>query len=181
VLVLGAAGGVGLAAVELAKLLGARVIAAASSPEKLAVCATRGADELIDYAQDSLRERLKAIAPAGVTVVVDPVGGPVAEQALRGLALAGRYVVVGFASGEIPKLPANLILLKSARVLGFEMRTFAQVDPEGCARGEAELLDLLATGGVRPHIGATFPLVEAGAALRYVANRQATGKVVLIP
>jgi NADPH2:quinone reductase len=181
VLVLGAAGGVGLASVELAKVLGARVIAAASSPEKLAVCAERGADELIDYRQDNLRERLKAVAPKGVDVVIDPVGGPYADLALRGLAPGGRYVVIGFASGEIPKLAANLILLKSAKVLGFEMRTFGDVDPVGRERGERELLELLASGRIRPHISATFTLDEGPAALRWVADRKATGKVLVVP
>jgi NADPH2:quinone reductase len=181
VLVLGAAGGVGIATVDLAKVFGATVIAAASSPEKLAVCAERGADELIDYGAGGLREPLRALAPKGADVVIDPVGGELAEQALRGLALGGRYVVVGFASGEIPKLAANLILLKSARVVGLEMRSFAEVDPEGKARGEAELLELLAAGRVRPHISATYALSEAPAALRWMADRKATGKVLIVP
>jgi NADPH2:quinone reductase len=181
VLVLGAAGGVGLATVDLAKLFGATVIAAASSPEKLAVCVERGADEVIDYGANGLREPLRSVAPKGADVVIDPVGGELAEQALRGLALGGRYVVVGFASGEIPKLAANLVLLKSARIIGLEMRSFAAVDPEGKASGEAELLELLAAGLVRPHISATYPLSEAPAALRRMADRKATGKVVIVP
>lgn len=181
VLVLGAAGGVGLAAVQLAKVLGARVIAAASSADKLEVCREHGADELIDYAQDNLRERLKQVAPGGVDVVIDPVGGPFAEQALRGLSQGGRYVVVGFASGEIPKLPANLILLKSAIVRGFEMRTHDQIDHEGRLRGDAELMALFERGAIAPHIGATFPLERAAEALRWVADRRATGKVLIVP
>ena len=179
VLVLGAGGGVGLAAVELARILGARVIAAASSAEKLDLAARYGAEGLINYANENLRERLKELAPRGVNVVIDPVGGPDAALALRGLALAGRYVVVGFASGEIPNFAANLILLKSARVCGFEMRTFGDIDPEGLERNHAELTALLAEGRVRPHIGKSFPLLEAAAALRYVADRHATGKVLL--
>jgi NADPH:quinone reductase len=127
------------------------------------------------------REALRSVAPRGVDVVIDPVGGPYADQALRALSRGGTYVVVGFASGEIPKLAANLILLKSARVRGFEMRTFAEVDPEGSTRGDAELLTLLAEGRVRPHIGATFALADAPAALRTVADRKATGKIVLVP
>jgi NADPH2:quinone reductase len=181
VLVLGAGGGVGSATVELGRVFGAEVIAAASSAAKLEVCAERGARHLVNYAEEDLRERLREVAPRGVNVVIDPVGGPYAGAALRGLALGGRYVVVGFASGEIPKLPANLILLKSAKVLGFEIRTFADVDPDASERGNAELMSLLAEGRVRPHIGATYPLTQAPAALRHVADRRATGKVVIIP
>jgi NADPH2:quinone reductase len=179
VLILGAAGGVGLAAVQLACVLGARVIAAASSAEKLEVAARQGAEGLINYASENLRERLRALAPGGVNVVIDPVGGPDAALALRGMAPAGRYVVVGFASGQIPDFAANVILLKNARVCGFEMRTFGEIDPEGQRRNEAELIELLTQGRVQPHIGKSFPLLEAATALRYVADRHATGKVLL--
>jgi len=180
VLVLGAAGGVGLAAVESAKLLGARVIAAASSPEKLEVCIGRGADHVIDYRQADLRDELRRIAPDGVQVVIDPVGGSASEQALRALSAGGRFVVVGFASGEIPRLPANLILLKNARVCGYEARTFARLHAADKAYNDAEMLAHLAAGRLRPYISATFGLADAAAALRWVADRKATGKVVLV-
>ena len=180
VLVLGAAGGVGLAAVESAVVLGARVIAAASSPEKLELCTQRGADLAIDYRQRDLRAELKRLVPDGVDVVVDPVGGPHSEQALRALRSDGRFVVVGFASGEIPRLPANLILLKQARVCGYDARTFTRLHAEEKARNDAEMLAHLVEGRLRPHIGASFDLADAAAALRLVADRKATGKVLLV-
>ena len=124
VLVLGAAGGVGLAAVELAALAGAEVIAAASSPAKLAACAAKGATHLIDYSHDGFRDRLKQVAPDGVDVVLDPVGGPLSEQSLRSTRWGGRFVTIGFASGEIPRIPLNLVLLKGVIVKGFEMRSY---------------------------------------------------------
>ncbi len=179
VVVLGAAGGVGLAAVELAALLGAEVIAAASSPEKLAVCRERGASHTIDYTADDLRTGLRAAAPGGVDVVIDPVGGPFAEQALRSTRWGGRFVTVGFASGEIPRIPLNLVLLKGVIVKGFEIRTFAEHAPELAARDEQELLALVADGRLVPRVSSVHPLERAAEALREVADRRAIGKVLV--
>jgi NADPH:quinone reductase len=179
VVVLGAAGGVGLAAVELAVVRGARVIAAASTADKLALCRERGAEATVNYDEQDLRAALRDLAPGGVDVVLDPVGGRYAEQALRALKYKGRFVTIGFASGEIPRIPLNLVLLKGCIVKGFEIRTFAQHEPEAAARDERELIDLLAAGRVSPHISAVHPLEHAGAALAEVAGRRATGKVLL--
>jgi len=179
VVVLGAAGGVGLAAVEIAVALGARVIAAASTDDKLALCRERGAEATVNYLQDDLRDVLRELAPQGVDVVIDPVGGPHAEQALRALRWKGRFVTVGFASGEIPRIPLNLVLLKGCVIKGFEIRTFGTVEPELAARDERELIDLLASGGLDPHISATYPLHRAAEALNTVAGRRSTGKVLL--
>jgi NADPH2:quinone reductase len=181
VVVLGAAGGVGLAAVELAKVLGAKVLAAASSPAKLEVCAEQGADALVDYTTEDLKERIKAITGGGADVVIDPVGGRWAEEALRATRWGGRFVTVGFASGEIPRIPLNLVLLKGVVIKGFEIRTFAQHAPEAAARDTRELHELFASGRVAPHISASYPLEETGAALRSLADRTATGKVVIRP
>lgn len=176
--VLGAAGGVGLATVELGALLGARVVAAASSPEKLAACKERGAEFLIDYERTPLRDAIRA-AVGGADVVVDPVGGRYSEAALRTLGWGGRFVTVGYASGEIQRIPLNLLLLKGMIVRGFELRTFPRFEPELAARDRAELAELLATGRVAPLVGARFPLAETSAALLHVAERRAIGKVVL--
>ena len=179
VVVLGAAGGVGLATVEIAVALGARVIAAASTDDKLALCRERGAEATVNYLQDDLRDVLRDLAPQGVDVVIDPVGGPHAEQALRALRWKGRFVTVGFASGEIPRIPLNLVLLKGCVIKGFEIRTFGTVEPELAARDERELIGLLASGGLDPHISATYPLERAAEALNAVAGRRSTGKVLL--
>jgi NADPH:quinone reductase len=181
VVVLGAAGGVGLAAVELAKVLGAKVLAAASSPAKLAVCTARGADAVVDYSVENLKDRIKEITGGGADVVIDPVGGAWSEEALRATRWGGRFVVVGFASGEIPRIPLNLVLLKGVVIKGFEIRTFSQFAPEAAARDIRELHELFASGQVSPHISATYPLEETGAALRSLADRTATGKVVILP
>ncbi len=180
VVVLGAAGGVGLAAVELAVALGAEVIAAASSPEKLALCRERGATHTIDYSVTDLRDGIREFAPDGADVVLDPVGGPLAERALRATKWGGRFITLGFASGEIPRIPLNLVLLKGPIIKGFEIRTFAQYAPREAARDERELLELLASGKVAPHISAEYPLERAAEALRFVADRKATGKVLII-
>jgi NADPH2:quinone reductase len=172
---------VGLAAVELAKVLGAKVLAAASSPAKLEVCAEQGADALVDYTTEDLKERIKAITGGGADVVIDPVGGRWAEEALRATRWGGRFVTVGFASGEIPRIPLNLVLLKGVVIKGFEIRTFAQHAPEAAARDTRELHELFASGRVAPHISASYPLEETGAALRSLADRTATGKVVIRP
>lgn len=180
VVVLGAAGGVGLAAVDIGVLFGARVVAAASGADKLQVCRQRGATECIDYDREDLRTRLKEITgETGAQVVVDPVGGPYSEQALRGLGRGGRFVTLGYASGTIPAIPLNLVLLKGITVQGMEIRTFMIDHPEEMARDDAELRSLLSEGKLRPYIGARFPLTEAAAAIRYVADRKAIGKVVI--
>ena len=181
VVVLGAAGGVGLAAVELAAVLEAEVIAAASTPEKLELCRQRGANAVVNYAEHDLRDAIRAVAPEGVDVVIDPVGGPYAERALRTLRWKGRFVTVGFASGEIPKIPLNLVLLKGCVIKGFEIRTFAKVEPELAKRDEAELVALLASGKITPHISAVHDLDHAADALDEVAGRRSTGKVLLAP
>lgn len=180
IVVLGAGGGVGLAAVDIGVLFGARVIAAASGADKLEICRQRGAQECIDYDREDLRARLKEITgETGAQVVIDPVGGRYSEQALRGLGRGGRFVTLGYASGSIPAIPLNLVLLKGITVQGMEIRTFMIDHPDEMARDDAELRNLLADGRLRPYIGARFPLSEAAAAIRYVADRRAVGKVVI--
>jgi NADPH2:quinone reductase len=179
VVVLGAAGGVGLAAVDVARELGARVVAAASGPEKLALCASRGAAHVIDYATEDLKTRIRELTDGGAHAVIDPVGGTAAEQALRSVRWGGTFVTLGYASGVIPKIPLNLVLLKGVTVKGMEIRTFGQHRPDLERRDGEELLGLFAAGRLRPHIGARFPLEDAAAALRYVAGRRALGKVVI--
>jgi NADPH:quinone reductase len=178
-IVLGAGGGVGLAAVQLGAVLGATVTAVASSQEKLDVAASYGATRLIDHRAGDLRQALREALPDGADVVVDPVGGDLAEPALRTLHWNGRFVTVGYASGTIPRIPLNLVLLKGIHIVGFEFLSFATRRPDDRARDEQELLALLASGRALPHIGATFVLDDAVAALRYVADGQAIGKVVL--
>jgi NADPH:quinone reductase len=177
--VLGAGGGVGLAAVQLGVELGARVTAVASSAEKLEVAASYGAAELIDHRAGDLRQALRERHPAGTDIVVDPVGGDLAEPALRSLRWNGRFVTVGYASGEIPRIPLNLVLLKGIHVLGFQFLTFATNAPDEMLRNDAELMDLLGSGRATPHIGATFAFDEVAAALRHVADGKAIGKVAL--
>jgi NADPH:quinone reductase len=181
VTVLGAAGGVGLAAVELAHVLGARVIAAASSPEKLEVCRASGAEALIDYDSEDLKDRMKEITGGGADVVLDPVGGPYAEQALRATRWGGRFVTVGFASGEIPRIPLNLVLLKGVIVKGFEIRTYSEHAPDLARRDREELDELFRSGRVRPHVSAVYPLDRVADALADLAERRAVGKVVIDP
>lgn len=179
VVVLGAGGGVGLAAVQLATVLGATVTAVASSPEKLDAAVAMGATRTIDHRGGSLRDALREVLPEGADVVVDPVGGDLSEPALRALRWGGRFVTVGFASGTIPRIPLNLVLLKGVHVLGFQFLDFVGHRPDDHARDEAELLALLADGRAFPHLGARFPLAEAAAALAHVAEGRAVGKVVL--
>jgi len=180
-LVLGAAGGVGLTAVEIGKILGARVIAAASSEDKLALCREHGADACINYASSDLRARVKELtAGKGVDVIYDPVGGAYAEPAVRSLAFLGRYLVIGFASGEIPKIPLNLLLLKQASLVGVFWGAYAKARPAENARGFAELFDWYAQGRLHPHVSATFPLERFSEALQMVMNRRAQGKVALL-
>ncbi len=180
-LVLGAAGGVGLAAVELGKLLGARVIAAASTQEKVAFCKERGADDGIVYTPQNLKERVKALASGGVDVVYDPVGGPFAEPALRATGWEGRYLVVGFASGEIPRIPLNLTLLKGCQIMGVFWGAFAMREPERNRDNAARVLDWIAEGKLRPHVDAVIPFARAAEALERLAKREVKGKVVLVP
>jgi len=179
-LVLGASGGVGLAAVEIGKAMGAKVIAAASSQEKLDAAAQAGADELIDYAQGGLRERLKTLSGGrGVDVIYDPVGGALFEEAFRSLAWNGRMLVVGFASGEIPSLPANLPLLKGAALLGVFWGSFTQRQPEDNAANFRQLFAWHAEGRLKPRVSRTYPLAQAGESIDALANRQALGKLVI--
>ncbi|BBX41190.1 NADPH:quinone oxidoreductase family protein [Mycobacterium simiae] len=179
VVVLGAAGGVGLAAVDLAVAMGARVLAAASSPEKLELCRQRGAEALVDYDREDLKSRIRELTGDAARVVLDPVGGAYAEPALRGLARGGTFVTLGYAAGSIPAIPLNLILLKDICVRGMEIRTFMTDYPDEAVRDIEELTQMFAAGTVRPYIGARFPLSEAAAALRHVADRKVLGKVVI--
>ncbi len=179
-LVLGAAGGVGLAAIEIGKALGARVIACASSDDKLAVCREHGADETINYASEDLRERIKALTDGrGVDVVYDPVGGPYSEPAFRSIAWRGRLLVIGFAAGDIPKLPLNLALLKGASIVGVFWGDFARREPKQFAESIRQLGRWYREGKLKPHVSQTFPLEKAVDALQLMAARQVKGKVVL--
>ena len=181
-LVLGAAGGVGLAAVELGKALGARVIAAASSEEKLALCREHGADETINYANGDLREQVKALTSGkGADVVYDPVGGKLGETAVKCLATLGRFLVIGFASGDIPQLAFNQLLLKQVSVMGVLWGAWAKANPALDAANLKELLTLHAKGRIRPHISETYPMDQYLTALNRVMERHAKGKVVLLP
>lgn len=179
VVVLGAAGGVGLAAVDLAVAMKARVLAAASSAEKLDLCRRRGAEAVVDYDSEDLKARIRELTGDAARVVLDPVGGPYAEPALRGLARGGTFVTLGYASGTIPSIPLNLVLLKGITVCGMEIRTFMADHPDDAARDMRELDQLFAAGTIRPYIGARFPLAETPAALRHVAERKVLGKVVI--
>ncbi|MBS7598426.1 MULTISPECIES: NADPH:quinone oxidoreductase family protein [Pseudomonas] len=179
-LVLGASGGVGLAAVEIGKAMGARVIAAASSAEKLAVAKAAGADELINYGQASLKDEIKRLTGGnGVDVIYDPVGGDLFDQAVRGIAWNGRLLVVGFASGRIPELPVNLALLKGAAVLGVFWGAFAQRQPADNAANFQQLFAWYAEGKLKPLVSQTFPLAKAGAAIEMLGQRKAVGKLVV--
>ncbi len=179
-LVLGAAGGVGLAAIEIGKALGARVIAAASSEEKLAVCREHGADATINYATEDFRERTKALTDGrGPDVIYDPVGGPYSEPAFRSIAWRGRHLVVGFAAGEIPKLPLNLALLKGASVVGVFWGDFARREPKQFAASVGQLNKWFVEGKLKPHVDQTMPLEQAREALNLMAARKVKGKLVL--
>jgi len=180
-LVLGAAGGVGLASVELGKLMGARVIAAASSDEKLEVCKQHGADDVINYTNEDLRERVKTLTGGnGVDVIVDPLGGNYSEPALRSIAWNGRFLVIGFAAGDIPRIPLNLTLLKGCSIVGVFWGSFTEHEPRHNQENLQELLTWLTEGKLKPHISATYPLERAAGALNDVLNRKVKGKVVLL-
>lgn len=180
--VLGASGGVGLAAVELGKIMGARVIACASSDDKIEFAKKHGADEGLNYASTDLREGLRTLGGEhGIDVVYDPVGDRFAEPALRSLAWYGRYLVVGFAAGEIPKLPLNLVLLKSCDVRGVFWGSWTEREPEAHRANTADLIRWCAEGKLSAHVHAAYPLAEAARALQDLASRKAMGKVVLRP
>jgi NADPH:quinone reductase len=181
VAVIGASGGAGLAAVEIAKLLGARVIAAASSDHKLAICRDLGADELLNYTLTDVKEGLRSLTGGnGVEVVYDCVGGPYAEPAIRALAWQGRFLVVGFAAGEIPKIPLNLLMLRGAEAVGVFWGESVKRDPAGHRRNMEDVLAWVASGKLKPRVHATYPLSETAEAIRVLDRREAAGKVVLI-
>ena len=181
-LVLGAAGGVGLAAVEIGKALGARVIAAASSDDKLAVCTAHGADATINYAREDLREAIKAATDGrGPDVIYDPVGGIYAEPAFRSIAWRGRYLVVGFANGEIPKLPLNLALLKGASLVGVFWGEFAKREPQANLAAMRQMMGWMVEGKLKPRVSARYGLHDVPRALNALAAREVTGKVVIVP
>ncbi len=179
--ILGAAGGAGLAAVEIGALLGARVIACASSPEKLALAREHGAAEGIDYAADDLRAGLRRLAPNGLDALYDTVGGALAEPALRSMGWEGRYLVVGFADGEIPKIPLNLLLLKGCDLRGVFWGDFVRRDPAGHRANMERLLAWAVAGQIRAHVHGAYPLEQAADALALIAERKVQGKVVLVP
>jgi NADPH2:quinone reductase len=181
-LVLGAAGGIGTAAVELGKLLGARVIAAASTDEKVAYCKEHGADDGINYAREDLKQRAKALThESGANVIYDPVGGPFADAALRSMAWEGRYLVVGFAAGEIPKIPLNLVLLKGCQIVGVFLSSFAMREPSKNQANGRRILEWVAEGKLKPHVDAVVKFASAQQALERLERREVKGKLVLVP
>lgn len=178
--VLGASGGVGLAAVELGKLMGARVIACASSAEKLALCKEYGADEGINYSEEDLKTRIKELTEGkGADVVYDPVGDKFSEPALRAMAWEGRFLVVGFAAGDIPKIPLNLALLKGCQIVGVFWGSWAMQFPNENMRNTMELIQWHAQGKLKPHIHAVYPLEEAQKAMEEMMQRKVRGKIVI--
>jgi len=180
-LVLGAAGGVGLAAVEIGKILGLRVIAAASTKQKLAVCREHGADEAIDYAAEDLRERIKALTGGkGVDLIYDPVGGAFSEAALRSSAWRARLLVIGFAAGDIPRIPLNLPLLMERTIVGVYWGEWSKRAPAEFAAAVKQLGAWFGEGKLRPHISASYPLAQAAQAIKDMAERKVMGKVVLL-
>ena len=179
-LVLGAAGGVGLAAVELGATMGAHVVAAASTEEKLALCREYGAAETVNYAQEDLRDGLRRVlGKAKPDVIYDPVGGDLSEQAFRSIGWNGRHLVVGFAAGGIPEIPLNLPLVKGAALVGVFWGTFTQREPAVHRRNMAELIGWVEAGRIRPHVSERFPLDRAPHALRWIMDRKAMGKVII--
>ena len=180
--VLGASGGTGLAAVEIGKVMGAQVIACASSDDKLAFARRHGADETVNYAREDLRGALKKLGgERGVDVVYDPVGGAYAEPAVRSLAWEGRYLVVGFAAGEIPRLPLNLVLLKSCDIRGVLWGTWVTREPQAQRALMTQIVAWCAQGRLKPHVHAVYPLADIAAALKAIADRKVMGKIVLRP
>jgi len=180
--VLGASGGTGLAAIEIGKIMGARVIACASSDDKLAFARQHGADETVNYASEDLRGALKRLGGEhGIDVVYDPVGGPYAEPAVRSLGWEGRYLVVGFAAGEIPKIPLNLVLLKSCDIRGVLWGGWTTRDPEGQRALMTDIVRWCADGKLSAHVHAVYPLTEIATALKAIADRKVMAKIVLRP
>ena len=179
-LVLGAAGGVGLTAVEIGKAMGATVIAVAGGPEKLAIAKRQGADHTIDYAREDLRARIKEIVGnRGVDVIYDPVGGDAFDQALRSVAWQGRVIIIGFASGKIPQIPANIVLVKNCDVIGYYWGSYRAHKPALVNQSIRTLLGWFAAGKLKPHVSHRLDLAEAGQALELLRTRKATGKVIL--
>jgi NADPH2:quinone reductase len=179
-LVLGAAGGVGLAAVELGKVMGARVIAAASTDEKLELCKKYGADEVINYSREKIRDRVKELTGGkGADVIYDPVGGDAFDEAIRCINWEGRLLVIGFASGRIPQLPANLALLKGCQIVGVFWGGWVAKNPQKHQKNVAELLEMYAQGKIKPFVSERFPLERAPEAITHLASRKALGKVVV--
>lgn len=180
-LVLGAGGGVGLAAVELGHAMGARVIAAASSEAKLQAAREAGADECIDYSDGELKDKVKALTGGkGADVIYDPVGGPLFDQCMRSINWKGRVLIVGFVGGDIPKVPTNLILLKGCQIVGVFYGSFAAREPEATAENWEELRALFTAGKIKPKVSRVYPFAESAAALRCLTNREAIGKVVVL-
>lgn len=180
ILILGASGGVGLTALELAKLMGAKVIAAASTKEKLDLCKQFGADEVINYKEESVKDKVKELTNGkGVDVIYDPVGGHFSELALRAIAWKGRHLVIGFANGEIPKIPINLTLLKGASIVGVFWGAFAQKEPKKSLENIKELLTWFVTDKLNPHIDKTYALQNAPKALEDMMQRKVKGKIVI--
>jgi NADPH2:quinone reductase len=181
-LVLGAAGGVGLSAIEIGKAIGARVIAAASTDEKLAVCRDHGADATINYEKEDLREAIKRETQGkGPDVIYDPVGGKFAEPAFRSIGWRGRYLVIGFAAGQIPSIPLNLALLKGASIVGVFWGDFTRREPQANLAGMKEMLGWLNEGRLRPHISGRYRLDEVTRALNDMSARKVTGKILIVP
>lgn len=181
VLILGAAGGVGTSAIQIAKALGAKVIAAASTDEKCALCKSIGADATINYSTENLRDAVKALTDGkGPDVIYDPVGGDLAEPAFRSIAWRGRYLVVGFAAGSIPALPLNLTLLKGASIVGVFWGGFAKQEPKASAAALAELANWYAQGKIKPVIDKTMPMADLKAAYAYMGSRSVKGKLVMV-
>jgi len=179
-LVLGAGGGVGLSAVELGKAMGARVIAAASSQDKLDAARAAGADELIDYSDGEFKDKVKALTDGrGADVIYDPVGGSLFDQCLRCINWNGRILVIGFAAGDIPKAPINLLLLKSSSLVGVFFGAWTAREPDAAAQNFQEILDFFEAGRIDPLVGKVFPLEQYAEALRCLSERQAIGKVVV--
>jgi NADPH2:quinone reductase len=180
--VLGASGGTGLAAIEIGKVMGARVIACASSDEKLAFARSHGADETVNYTSEDLRASLKRVGgERGIDVIYDPVGGPYAEPAVRSLGWEGRYLVIGFAAGEIPKLPLNLVLLKSCDIRGVLWGGWTLRDPQGQRALMTDIVRWAADGKLTAHVHSVYPLGDIATALKVIADRKVMGKIVLRP
>lgn len=176
----GAAGGVGLTAVEIGKRMGARVIATAGGPDKLEIARAHGADDLIDYRTEDVRERVKALTGGvGADVIYDPVGGDIFKASMRAIAPGGRILVVGFASGDVPQIPANILLVKNISTIGLNWGAYKTLDPQMMKDSMTELMDWFAEGSLKPHISLTYPLEDFSKALDALKQRKSTGKIIL--